>query len=780
MNAIESQSRSKQEILEEIQSLVAEPSYIFALLLIIVDDFNSSPELLHEIDYWNRLNMNEVALLLGFLVKKPIDFSSPVSFESVFEQKHRTRKLLLEMHHSFDVPFAARIAALVDKDSAQNEQISTKEFFGQGEILSEPIFYSGTGVYDFQFLDLLAAKYQYDADWLRTFRGFDAAEVVNIFLNIKETLEQTLRQTCVLSLKDIECAREEFKQKCSGVYAESEFQKVLDILSVWQFVEVTSEDVFSDAEQSDETFRAAVIADFCKNILNLFVIEKSKIRAQSGGESFISNFSIKCGDHLCLQFSDIGQYNVATSHPMIDLDIDRLFLPIPFLLAESIYESPFYWTMREPSYRDAAAENRGKASEEMVFQFLVKVFGDKTHRRVLVKSSKDTAVTDVDVLCVLGSKALCVQVKSKKLTELSKKGDTASLKKDFQEAVQDAYEQAWVARKNLLDRSSRFVGNDGAEIPISEGIDEVYMLIVTTENYPSLTHQAHTLLSLRENSPAPLAFTVFDLELVAHYLRDPYDFLYYIRQRVGLIENFYADEEMVFLGFHLAQRLCKPHNADFCALESQWGQAIDRNYYPFKAGLHVPDDGDTIKARWKDEKFDLLCNEIKKIPGDKVTDIVFHLLDISDSGRSQLVQHMQGAKQKTLKDNRHHDFAMLFDNQNGQNFGVTYFSSETNSPEDLKSRLLVLCKLRKYRCKVDLWLGFGSFKNSFAPLDFVIFEHSPWVYDANLEDCCRKFSFADSVTSASAFASIGNQKVGRNSPCVCGSGKKYKKCCLGK
>ncbi len=594
---------------------------------------------------------------------------------------------------------------------------------------------------------------------------------------MKETLEKRLQQIGLLDLKNIALEKEAFQQNYLGENFESDFQKILDIVSVWQFVEITSEPPDSGAEQSDEEFRSDAIEYFCKNIVNLFTVETSQIRAQNGGEHFLNNFSIKAGDPLASRFSDIGQYNVANSHPMIELDKDRLLLPIPFLLAQSIYESPFYWIMKDCSYENTAGENRGKASEEIVFAFLSKVFVDKTYRGVLVKSSKGETETDVDVLCILGSKALCVQVKSKKLTELSRRGDTASLKKDFQEAVQDAYEQAWVARKNILDRTSGFIGSDGVEIQVSEGVDDVYMLIVTTENYPSLTHQAHTLLTLRENSPAPLAFTVFDLELVAHYLPDPYDFLYYIRQRICLVANFCAEEEMVFLGFHLAQKLCKPNNADYVALEPQFAQAIDRNYYPFKAGLNVSDAGDTIKARWKDEKFDLLCNEIKKLPGDKVTDIVFHLLDISDSGKTQLVQYMQDAKQKTLMDNCHHDFAMLFDNQNGQNFGITYFSSETDSPGELKNRLLVLCKLRKYRCKMDVWLGFGSFKSSNAPLDLVIFEHNPWVPDANLEDCCRRFSFADSVPSTSAFAPVGLQKVGRNSRCVCGSGKKFKRCC---
>jgi hypothetical protein len=33
-------------------------------------------------------------------------------------------------------------------------------------MLTEPIFYSGTGAYDFQYLDYLERKYKYDKVWL--------------------------------------------------------------------------------------------------------------------------------------------------------------------------------------------------------------------------------------------------------------------------------------------------------------------------------------------------------------------------------------------------------------------------------------------------------------------------------------------------------------------------------------------------------------------------------------------------------------------------------------
>ena len=67
-------------------------------------------------------------------------------------------------------------------------------------------------------------------------------------------------------------------------------------------------------------------------------------------------------------------------------------------------------------------KNRGRASEDMAYEFLSKVFSnEKTYRSVKLKRGKDE-ITEIDVLCVLGNKALCVQVKSKGLTLASRKG----------------------------------------------------------------------------------------------------------------------------------------------------------------------------------------------------------------------------------------------------------------------------------------------------------------------------------------------------------------------
>ncbi|HMQ11127.1 MAG TPA: SEC-C metal-binding domain-containing protein [Oligoflexia bacterium] len=772
--------RSKDDILKDIQALVETPGYIYTLLMIIFEDFHVDLKNLHKVDSWAKLNMNEAAMLVGLLIQKPIDFTQPQSVQNFIEAKKRTRELMQELHQAFMNPFFEKLKKIIHENNEQPSKESIQNFFNQGNLLTEPIFYSGTGVYDFQYLDFLSKKYQYDSNWLKTNRGFVFNEVIEIFKKIKEIVHKKSDQVNLyVSLNpNKEEIKEKARKKYKGDNFEKDFQFVTDLAEMHQYASLFIDSSMLELKPGSEEFIRTGQKAFCRNLVDLFTVTKTQVRELRGGDQFIKNFSIKSGDPECSRFKGIGAYNIANSHPLIELDDERLLLPIPFLLSEAIYEAPFYWMISDAAYKDTASTNRGNAGEDIVFQFLSKVFGDKAYRRILVKTTNSKMNTDIDVLCILGSKALCVQVKSKKLTKLSRKGDFHSLQKDFQGAVQDAYEQAWIAREKILDRTSKFFDEHGNEIKLSEEIDDVYMLVVTSENYPSLAHQTHTLLKLKENSPSPLAFTAFDLEIVTHYLNDPYDLLYYIRQRINLINHFRGDEEMVYLGYHLKNKLWKD-NAGSVSLNYDFAQAIDRNYYPFRAAILVSDEGDSIKAQWKDDHFDYLCNQIKKIGNDKITDIIFHLYDLSGSARNSLVKLIKSIKMKTCEDNQFHSFFMPPDDKYQTRFCITYLSSETDSLEEVKTHLLVLGNLRKYKSKADYWLGLGSLKKSRAPFDLILYNYTPWTQDAELEKQCKhlpelvRTSYIDLKSDEPQ-----KKKIGRNDPCPCGSSKKYKKCCL--
>src|SRR5690606_39046211 len=122
-----------------------------------------------------------------------------------------------ELHRSFHKPFFEKLEKQIRESNGQPPKESFQEFFGQGNLLTEPIFYSGTGVYDFQYLDFLSKKYQYDSDWLKINRGFVFNEVVDIFKKIKELVHKKSEQVNLYVSLNPE-KMEEMKKKARKTY----------------------------------------------------------------------------------------------------------------------------------------------------------------------------------------------------------------------------------------------------------------------------------------------------------------------------------------------------------------------------------------------------------------------------------------------------------------------------------------------------------------------------------------------------------------------------------
>jgi len=769
--------RKAELIINDIKKLVSTKGYVYALCMILFEDFHIIPEEIHKTDTRSRLSIKEASLVLGFLIQNEIDFSTPVSPQDLIALKQKTYELMNELHKSFTILFFDKLQENIKKKhEIEDYRKEQKEFFTKGDMLTEPIFYSGTGVYDFQYLDFLERKYKYDKEWLLKNKNFDIERSKNIVVQIKNILQEKSKKVRLYNLKEkMPQMIEEMKKKNPKEDWEKHARELAPMMELHQYVELFFDNQADGKELNMDEIREEGWKSFYKGLINLFIIRKTDFDKDSDIDLFLRNFSVIPKKDFNSQFERIGNFNWFNAKPIIQLDEERYFVPISFSVFEAVYESPFYWMwVEDKQYRDTLSKHRGETGEEVAYEFLSQIFGkNRTFKSVKITTQKGKDDTDIDILCILGSKALCVQVKSKKLTELSRTGNDEQLQTDFQGAVQDAYNQGLVSRKKILNRSAKFFDKDGKELILSEGIDEVYIMGITTENYPSLTHQSHVMLDKKDDEPFPIFSTIFDLELLVHYLNDPYDFLYYIKQRILLMDYFKADEEIVFLGYHLDQKLWKIPKSDMVAIDIDFGQLIDRNYYPLKAGLEVSDDGDVIKNRWKNEDFDRLCNQLKALDEPKITDIIFHLLDWSGEARKNLVNFVVQTKQKTLQDGKFHNFSMPPDDIYSPRVGVTYISLNSDDSKELRKRLLTLCQARKYKSKGDVWIGFGSLKGSSEMIDAVVFNNQPWEYNKELEELATVM--LEGIGRGTEIRI--SKKVGRNEKCPCGSRLKYKKCC---
>lgn len=416
------------------------------------------------------------------------------------------------------------------------------------------------------------------------------------------------------------------------------------------------------------------------------------------------------------------------------------------------------------SYSGTATVHRGQFAEEATATLLRSVFGaTSVYTDVQIKRSKSQTVTDIDVLAVCGNKAVVAQVKSKRLTELAKLGDETRLTEDFELAVQEAYNQGLLCRQAIIDRDSKLFVN-GTELQLSERIDDAYILCVTVDHYPAVTHQVDVHLKKHPNDPFPIALSIFDLDILAFYLADPFEFLYYLRQRVSLYDHFRGDSEMSLLGFHLKHKLFKRDEAGIEMLDSSFAQLIDANFPVLRGSVPRTKAADKLLAQWKNAEFQELIDQTKSAGGPRFTDAVFFLYDIAGKGADQLIEALKLVRRKAAVDQRSHDARVLL---TGSRSGITILS-QPGSALALRKKLMALARIAKYKSKADLWLGFGCLAGSDRLVDAMVFSKAEWKTDPELEELAKHLRGSIMMPSGT--------KIGRNEPCPCNSGKKFKRC----
>lgn len=718
-------NKTKDEIIDKLNVLIHSKGYFYALCMILFEDFHEHFENPQKVDNTKKLSFNEAAFLIGLLIKDNIDFSKPDKILDLIKLKDHTYQLMDELHQEYNSLFYESVKSFLPANiKDNNKNVLPVDLFKQGKLFVEPIFYSGSGVFDFQYLDFMNKKYIYDDNWLIKNKGFGINDITRILLKIRSILNDKSQKVNLLDSQKLMTAIRKMPSNSDSVN-----QVIIGALKIWQYLEL-----FFDVDQHPEIENIEDIYQippklFYHNLVDLFCIRKTDFIDAAVFDSFIENFSVSFGNYHNKEFNSIGDYNIIYSKPIIKLEEDRFFVPVLFLLYKAVYESPFYWMFDDADYHAKSLDNRGKVGEEITFDFLKEVFGSKsTYKSVKVKTYETEYstkrlkdITDIDVLCFLGNKALCVQVKSKRLTELSRRGNDDRLKKDFKEAVQDAYEQGLKVRKCLLTNDMRFYDEYNYEITIPNNIKDVYLLCVIMENYPALTHQTNIMLEIKNKDTSPLVLTVFDLELLVHYLSDPYDFLYYVKQRTSLLDYFYAEEEMIFLGYHLQEKLWKYEESDITLITNDFGERIVQDYTAKRSNMKIEDNEPEFKTISGNDKFSQLCRELKNIQSSEIAEIIFSLLDFNSDTREELIELIFKSKDMTKADGSSHNFTQGFGETDSLNLGITYFSYNSNNSVNLKKSLSNFCQIKKNKHNAKKWIGLGSFKNSKNLIDVAYF-----------------------------------------------------------
>ena len=717
-------SRSEEEIFDELELLCGSLGYVHALAFLCFRDnmvgFGDALTLedIQEMFSPDRLIRTEISTLFGLLVRSPIDFSNP-SQDELERMVKRSDALLTEIHSSMSAPLWEGL-----RDSMASGEKPAVDLMSSGAALRETIFYGAESAYSFQYCDIAPEKYEADSSWMRQEKGFTiaTAKLVANFLGTLVSRKLTLLVQ----------------------------PRIGELMEPWRCL-------------SGFTFRISEIAES----LSLDLIQIQRIIDAFCLPSASKNES----------FTSLSSFNATNATPIIRMPDDTYILFQPYSLNEALYESPFYWMSADRRYRDTAMENRGLFTEAFSFRKLVEIFGARNvfHNVKILGSSGDVA-GEIDVLVFWGGRAIVLQAKSKKLTLEARKGNDKQLQADFKMSVQDSYDQGISCAELLLDGDFKIIDFNHKELRLDRaGLKSIYLFCVVSDHYPALSFQSRQFLNLKKSDRIcpPFVMDIFTLDVMAEMLASPLRFLSYVDKRAGYNEQLHAGHELTILAYHLRQNLWIDTEYNIVSLDDDISSSLDLAMLVRRGGARGDRDPKGILTLFKGSPIDRLIKSIDENPNPKIVDLGFMLLTLSGESLEAISQGLTQVTQRTRGDGKVHDFSLGI---KGNTTGITIHATDERR-EIALPRLMDHCEMRKYLQHAPTWFGV-CVSSGDGEARFGINLDSPWVYDKELDVAASQLKRPSKVSFENGKVTMKN--IGRNEPCPCESGKKYKKCCLNK
>jgi len=625
-----------------------------------------------------------------------------------------TESLLKELHENMSAPAVAELRDAMEFGKQVNP-------FEKGSNLREPIFYSGESAYSFQFRDLSVPKYRADDSWLEKHKGFtiqDARDVVHALVKLQN----------------------------------GKFTSIIPTLA--------------DRSPHEWTF------------LPCFFFTISELAEASGIdhgliERVVSPFVFKSEERNGA-FGAIDDFNVASATPIIPVGDGRLLLLEQYTLEQSLYESPFFWMREDLAYRDTAFRNRGKFVEDFSQKRLETVFGKRAvSSNVRISGTKGKDVGEIDVLVLFADRAIVVQAKSKRLTAEARKGNDNLIRNDFKKSVQDSYDQALECAQALASPNRTLIGPDGAEIKVPAKLKEIYILCAVSDHYPALSFQSRQFLKYETNSvmQPPFVLDIFTLDTMAEMLDTPILFLSYVSRRANYQEKVLAAHELTILSYHIKRNLWFDKQYSLIQLDDDVTADLDIAMMVRREGAPGPRTPDGILTRLKGTRVGQIIKTIESRPDAGTINLGFALLMLAEEAVVNLSGVIDRMTRQSSVDGRHHDLTLPM-GESGE--GITVHCNTDPIPV-AGPKLEKHCLLRKYKARASRWYGICIAPD--ASLRFGVNFEFPWELNRGMEEIISAHPRSGLVLDMTSPDGRG-RKIGRNDPCPCKSGRKYKKCCL--
>lgn len=424
------------------------------------------------------------------------------------------------------------------------------------------------------------------------------------------------------------------------------------------------------------------------------------------------------------------------------------------------------------------AKHKANWLEEQIVACLRRVFPAGRVYRGLSYPDPDRprATAEVDVAVHWPPFLLLVEAKARQFRLAGQLGDTRLLKNDVRANVEDAFAQARRAARYIGGvEEARFteIGSGRQLLVRRDNLARIYLTTVSQHTLANLATRLATTrpLGLFRDDEYPWALAIDDLDIITRFCPGPDVLLHYVERRLAIQAQKIdlIGDELDFYGAYLDTRL-QP--------DRLWARDGERFDFVGLLGFQAPFDAVIAQRRGErpaapeirlevPEEIGAILGELRRREASPdVRWIAFSLLGLPDRGL--------GAIAGMLRDLRGQQIAPGTFRRGTYGEGdwvVSIVATADKSPEALHRQTVWHTALEKYRRKAARGIGFGIVVGDTSqPFETVAWSAGEWAHDEELERLLRDEPLPQ--------LAAGAKRPGRNAPCICGSGRKFKHCCM--
>lgn len=605
-------------------------------------------------------------------------------------------------------------------------------------------------------------------EFLKNNIGFDIRDVYkfgNIIKSYYETIINALRARIGESIEsESEHAEEEFEYALFNAfhlleYNDSLFFSIDDIYKLNEDIDVVAFGKFLDF--------FSIILGLDKNENYKYLNDKNKFRdypiIRNNDKYFVINFSIV---QWCLK--------------------DRL--------EDVIKKNDAVWK-KYNKYKSDYLENT-------TMDLFKKIFPTANIYQSLYYNSLDGKRCELDGLIQYDNCILLIEAKSGIFSKSAQNGGVKRLKKVLYENIEYAAYQAHRTKEYIIESENPIFENEHKKEILrlnKNGFENIFLINVTMEYFSELSVNLMQLkdLGFYNIKDFPWSISLSDLKVITDFIQFSNQFLHYIyfREKFSnkvIIQNNYKHfYELDLFGFYLFEEnedltnyFIEDVNENtiayniYCetkhcieSLTPDFSSIYNEYYNKILQCMPV----ELPKKRYNNEFYKMVCQlEQYSNQGKGYTNFILKLLDLNNEKQDQIIKHIYDMISETEKSNQIKIYSMPFMSGNFDDkstYGITIISGYQYNREKMFEVLQATCIKNRYSYQYSEWLGLCSFVDDTGHLvnSFMLVKDDT-KYNQELENILK--------TLPAPKIKVGRNKikVGRNDPCPCGSGKKYKKC----